>query len=77
MSTCVLVFPSSRVWPSACARDLGGAGHPAAATTIFNDDGADARFHHLRPDAADDIGCASRRERNDESNRPLGIGEGT
>jgi hypothetical protein len=74
MSTCVLVLPNRCVWPSGSARHFGGSGCSAAAAAIFGDHRADARLHHLRPQAADDVGGAARRERNDQADRPLGIG---
>src|SRR5262249_11915748 len=58
------------------ARDLGGAGHAASAASVLRHYGAEERLHLLRPQPADDIGGAARRERNDEPDGAIGISKG-
>src|SRR5215831_15749024 len=55
------------------AGDLGGAGHAASAASILRHHRSKQRLHLLRPQPADDIGGATRRERNDEPDRAIGI----
>ncbi len=57
------------------AGDLGGAGHAASAASVLRHHRAEERFHLLRPQPADHVGGATRRERNDEPDDAIGIGK--
>ena len=54
-------------------RDGGGAERTSAAALIFHDDSAEQRLDPLGPRAPDGVESAAGRERNDQTDRPLGI----
>src|SRR5262249_786752 len=56
------------------AGDRGGTQGTAAAADVFNDHGAEQRFHLLHPWSGERVECATRRKWNHEADRSRRIG---